>query len=470
MSAVAVAGRLRRSAATSRAQWLAPRVVVPFVLLVCWPVWRWYVARMSDGSDEPLGLLALVAAALFAPRAGWREALPLMRVGIIGSLLVLLHVSSGFLPALLRAAIAVLALVCALPRDTTRPRLPVFALLLLSLPLIASLQFYLGFPLRAVMTWCCAKLLVLGGMAVEARGTVLHWAGEQVLVDAPCSGIHMLWTTAFVSAVLAAVHRLPARRFVRLAQFSGAAVFVANTARCLALFFLETGLCPRPAWAHEAVGLVAFTGALAACVAFAGRLWTSSAKPPECHPLDGTFCRRRRAALAGIVFAASATLGAVGWSAAHDRQPSADHAAHAVNWPAEFEGRPLSRRPLHPVDERFAVGFPGEIGVFADDERRIVFRRVRQPTRKLHPAADCLRAAGYRVRPLPAIRDRDGALWSALEATAPQNSMRLLVRERIADGAGNAFTDVSAWFWAATWRPQDGPWLAVTVCEEISPR
>jgi hypothetical protein len=42
----------------------------PFIILAVqgvtfWPVWQWYVARLTDGSDEPWGVVALGTALLF---------------------------------------------------------------------------------------------------------------------------------------------------------------------------------------------------------------------------------------------------------------------------------------------------------------------------------------------------------------------------------------------------------------------
>ncbi len=247
----------------------SPISLAPALLAAFWPVWRWYVARMSDGSDEPLGLVALVTAVAFFPRQGWREQIGRARLLGAAAALGLYVVAFDFVPLLVRGMLAMVAIACVLPRDRSRPALPLIALLLLSLPLIATLQFYLGYPVRAVTAWCAAHLLDLGGHAVVARGTVLHWAGEEILVDAPCSGIRMLWTAAFLSAALAAAHRLSAWRYVRLAQLTAAIVFAANLGRTLLLFFLETGLWPNPPWAHEAAGLTMFLLATGACVAAA---------------------------------------------------------------------------------------------------------------------------------------------------------------------------------------------------------
>jgi len=249
-----------------------PLVLVPVLILAFWPVWRWYVARMTDRSDEPLGLIALLTVAVLLPRRGWREALATR--ALVAAAVALAAYVIGFdrVPLLVRGGVAVVAIACVLPHDRTRSPLPLVALLLLSLPLIATLQFYLGFPVRAVTAWCAAHVLTLAGYATTAHGTVLHWAGEEILVDAPCSGIRMLWTASYLSATLAAVHRLPARPFLRLAQWTAAVVFLANLARTVLLFFLETGLWPNPAWAHEAAGLAMFLVAAGACVAAAGWL------------------------------------------------------------------------------------------------------------------------------------------------------------------------------------------------------
>lgn len=133
-----------------------------------------------------------------------------------------------------------------------------WALLVLSLPLLASLQFYLGYPLRLATTALCVPLLRLGGLHVVADATALRWAGETVIVDAPCSGIHMLWTGLFLAASLACWQQLNMRGTFRLLRWASFAVFVANILRATALFCIEAKLWPSPAWAHEGVGLALF--------------------------------------------------------------------------------------------------------------------------------------------------------------------------------------------------------------------
>jgi exosortase/archaeosortase family protein len=229
--------------------WLESRAVALLALLIAgWPVARWYAVRLNDGSDEPWGIAALAAALVFAPREGWREALPAPRWIALGAITSLYGLAQ-FLEA---------------------------PSLVLALPIIATLQFYLGYPLRLATAVLSTGLLKLGGLTVQASGTTLLWAGERVVVDAPCSGIHMLWTGLFIAAVLACWQQLDWRGTLRLLQRASLVVFAANVIRATALFCLETGLWPTTPWAHEGAGLVLFAAA-------AGTIYFLSGKKAVIH-------------------------------------------------------------------------------------------------------------------------------------------------------------------------------------------
>lgn len=177
---------------------------------------------------------------------------------------------------------------------------------------------------------------------------------------------------------------------------------------------------------------------------------------------------RRRACLVALL-AALAAVAAMRPLYHAPESTAARDAAALEPWPDEFEGVPLRPAPLHPVEARFGEAFPGTFAAFTDGRRRIVFRRIMQPTRKVHPAGDCLRAAGYAVRPAPAQRHPETGLWGVVRAT--KDGRVYQVREHIVDASGaRAWTDVSAWYWSALVRPGDGPWLAITVIEPASPQ
>ena len=134
-------------------------------------------------------------------------------------------------------------------------------------------------------------------------------------------------------------------------------------------------------------------------------------------------------------------------------------------WPASFEGRQLTPLPLTPIEERFQQNFPGRVGRFSDGKREIVIRWVDQGTRKLHASSDCFKANGYELATQP-VKVVGNERWSGFIASRAEQ--KLEVRERIADGNGGQWSDVSAWYWAAQLGQTTGPWWAITVASNIS--
>jgi hypothetical protein len=119
---------------------------------------------------------------------------------------------------------------------------------------------------------------------------------------------------------------------------------------------------------------------------------------------------------------------------------------------------------LSPREARFARQFPGKLGAFRIGDRTWIVRWVELPTRKLHPASDCLRGAGYTVKPTMAFLDAEGRIWSACLATRDHEHLR--VRERIFTSDNReGWSDVSAWYWHAILGRSSGPWWAITVVE-----
>ncbi len=142
----------------------------------------------------------------------------------------------------------------------------------------------------------------------------------------------------------------------------------------------------------------------------------------------------------------------------------------AAEWPREWAGQALQPLSRSAVEARFASHFPGRIARFrmADSGDELVLREVDRPTRMLHPAADCWRAIGWQVDAARLVRDdasSEGLLWRCFEAR--QGGQRVRVCERIVDADGQAFTDTSAWFWAASLGQSHGPWQAVTTVQGL---
>jgi exosortase/archaeosortase family protein len=216
---------------------------------------------MSDGSDEPWGLVSLLLAVFLFTRLPKAQS-PASSL-LAGTMATLAYAAAfPFAPPMLRAvfALAAIAVTAAPLRDGgSSPAL--LGLLLLSLPVVASLQFYLGHPLRVVSGVVAAELLSLSGFNVVADGTSLRFGTELVAIDAPCSGVRMLWGGTLLALALAAVLHLRLPRTVCLTLGAAVTVVLANGVRAAALFFPETGVIALPAWCHAAIGLVTFAAA-----------------------------------------------------------------------------------------------------------------------------------------------------------------------------------------------------------------
>ncbi|GHT85105.1 hypothetical protein AGMMS49543_15930 [Betaproteobacteria bacterium] len=152
------------------------------------------------------------------------------------------------------------------------------------------------------------------------------------------------------------------------------------------------------------------------------------------------------------------------WHAPH-AEPAL--ASVAPEWPTRWEGAALRPLALSAVEARFAQGFPGQIARLTNERDVLVWRYVTRPTRMLHPAADCYRAAGWRISD-ERLEQTEVGRWRCFTArSAREGEGALRVCERITDGAGQSFTDASAWYWAAALGQSSAPWQALTVARPL---
>lgn len=256
----------------------------------CWPVWPWYAARLGDSSDDRAALAALLLAVLLPGRVPAASAGPApapgAAAGVRGLLpssiaLVAYAASFPFVPRLASALLAFLALGFAwsLWRHGTPFRPWTVGLGLLGLPMAASLQFYLGYPLRIASGAVALALLRLGGAAVEREGVYLRAGGDLVMIDAPCSGMRMLWAALLLACCLAALFRLRARASLLAVGAAAGLAIAGNGLRTAALFWVDTNAPALPGFSHAGIGLVAFAMLAAALFAVARALAVREARP-----------------------------------------------------------------------------------------------------------------------------------------------------------------------------------------------
>ncbi len=378
--------------------------------LACWPAWLYLLQRWVDGSDEPLGLLA-AASLLWLSRTPVRQSKP------AGPWLVGLLAYGGlrpYAPPMLSSALALLLLAAALSQARHGRILPGWlGLALLSLPSLASLQFFLGYPARLSAACAAQNLLSLEGFPIQLQGLVLQWGQQRLSVDPPCSGLAGLWMLLFYTMLLASQRRWNLPRTLTMAGLAVAVAWAANVLRLSGLFFSELVL-HRPEL-HQPVGLVTFLLGLASLHHLA---------PPPQDPQNQSQPQTPSPEAAPPPAPLILLLAASGLFSAPPPAPPA-----FPGWPRQWQGR-----PLHIAQEVTLPGFPGRIARCHTPQGPLLLRWVNRPTRLLHSSADCYRAAGLPFQGEETIYDADG----------------------------RRFHDVSQWYWAASFGTSRGPWIAET--------
>jgi exosortase/archaeosortase family protein len=259
-----------------------PCLVTALVMAATWDAWRWYVQRVWDSPEEAASLALTVAflGALGVARRN-KEAvrLPLIPVAL---LLAAFAASYGMLPPIGRAAIAIGAtLFCGhLAAFKERPPIAFWGLVALALPVVPSLQFMLGYPMRVISAALSVGLLQAHGLMVERQGTFLAWRGELIQFDAPCSGVNMLWAGLLLMLMGCVVFRFNAIKVMIAVALSLVLAITCNVLRATSLFYVEAGLVPHAqAWWHEGIGIAAFTVSAAATLWLLTRLRGREAVP-----------------------------------------------------------------------------------------------------------------------------------------------------------------------------------------------
>lgn len=253
-------------------------LVVLAVTLATWDGWRWYLARVGSEPEQAISLaltVALIAGAGFLRHRRAADGGAEMPLGLIAALLLLYAASHLVLPAIMRAALAIALTLYCLHGAAFRARPPVafWGLVALALPVLPSLQFVLGYPLRVVSAAATVLLLQMQGLMVERRGTFLLWRGEMVQFDAPCSGVNMLWAGLLLTLAVCLAFRFDLVRTLAAVALSVALTLVANVLRAASLFYVEAGVIGDvPAWWHEGIGLAAFVLCAAATLHLLTRL------------------------------------------------------------------------------------------------------------------------------------------------------------------------------------------------------
>jgi len=237
--------------------------VVLLQLIAYWQAWQWYYARVSYSLEESVGLFIVILLLGSMMYISFRANNGLRRFSLwpIALLLIIYGITSTLTPPIVHSAIAITSVLLTfyLAAVGARPPVAFWGMALLTLPVVPTLQFYIGYPARVVSAALTVPLLQLNGLSVVREGTYLRWQNELLQFDAPCSGVTMLWAGLFLTLVISFFHRFTLPQTLAALIVGGILVLCGNVLRASSLFYLETGLfSPSEPWWHMGVGVTTF--------------------------------------------------------------------------------------------------------------------------------------------------------------------------------------------------------------------
>lgn len=455
---------------------------IALLLMAFWPVSQWYVQRTFDRSDEPWGLLSLATAAFFVLRSSEIESFANPQEFFASALIGAYALSFPVLPSLVQGILMVIAFWCCFAnRINYDQRWGVLGLLLLSLPLVPSINFYAGYPLRLLVAQLSQLMLAFVGIASTREGTLLLIGNTPMSIDAPCSGISMLWVGLYAAMSLACHFRLGLKFTALLMGAIVALLLLANSARAAALILFDF-ICKIPSLGmqlnsyepavHVWVGLVAFAATIAiatfTAMRISQRITQSHRDSQSDEPGARTSSPGTRMPVYPSVLLYSVCLCAALVPFSASGTCGAQQKSEQPNWPTELLGRQITAVASLDEENAFAADFPGHMRRFTDGTKSYFVRVVNKETRQLHPSSDCFKGIGYSIEPRPLLVSPDGTRWSSFVARKGNSSLQIM--EQLHDNHGHTWTDVSEWYWYALMHESDGPWWDITVaCPLESP-
>lgn len=435
----------------------------------------WIFNRLNDNSDEISGITSLISLFIIVFLGKYFNNSNLESKNfdwnIISYTFLLYFLISFFEVDILKGFIASLSLSITASFYVNRMYfdLKIFGLLLLSLPILSSLQFFVGYPLRIIVTKLSSILLKLSGLNVLQESTCLTLDNNSVCVDAPCSGIQMLLTGFFLCFIFSFIKKLNNIQTIILLVTNILIVILVNIFRATALFYTESGILLSKIFSqeqindysstfkhfsHESIGIISFVF-IAVLIMFSCEIikkvtYLNNLKI-KVKEISFKFTINKHYLLAlSILILQSSFL------FKNDR--TIDITSKIITQPTFWEGKKLKSLPFS--------DFAGKTGRFTDGEHEIIIRQMTSPTRKLHPASDCYKGIGYNISFLPIFLDKNNNKWNTFKAYKDNKSF--IVHERIYDGYGNNWTDVSSWYWNALLNKNKGPWTSIVYSKSQS--
>jgi exosortase/archaeosortase family protein len=463
-----------------------PLLLAPGLLLLAVEPVRWLAGTWIDPAYDSQGPLvaALVAGLLLwsltSPRvtanttdhrrglclllltAGVRLAGQVLGVHVIGALALVLDLYA-------------LGLLLELHRRR-RPLAPAWLAVLfaLALPVERILQRSIGFGLQQVAAAGACRALSLGSDPVQCEGVRILLAGQDVLVDLPCSGARGLLLLLLLFAALATLIRpRPAAALAGLIVTLIAAV-VANVLRIVLLALglaypsVFGGIDVMAAPWHEGIGLLTLLLGALPVLLWAGIVIRTGGGndtsgmpvPPNTQAFRPPVAYRDATGQAVAAFAfllAAAVIVSLPARPLDVARPTAP-----VHLPAVLAGWPARYGALSDQEQSYFTRYGGGAARAVYGPYTLLTVSTSAPLRHLHAPDECLAGSGHRVRYLGAsYRGLPTALYRSTDPDG--HSWRVAVT--FMSDRGELATSVTE----AVWRWLQRPGATWTMVQRIAP-
>lgn len=249
------------------------KYTVPLLLILTFsPVYIWLGKRFYDPSDMFFGwipvlflLIVFISNEIKKGKKSEKEP-PSQGLLILISILLSLYSLSYFTHfPMIRAILAFTTLSTYMSFRIEKKlfNFSTWGLFMLSLPIMATMQFYLGYPMRYFVATIASAVLNICGYAVTVVGVTLHWESYIISVDAPCSGLKMVYSGALTVCILCFINKFNHFKILLFSMIAFIIIVMSNIARILALFLVEAEVLKlNPDSVHTPIGLICYTSAI----------------------------------------------------------------------------------------------------------------------------------------------------------------------------------------------------------------
>jgi exosortase/archaeosortase family protein len=326
----------------------------------------------------------------------------------------------------------------------------VSVLFLFALPFERVAQRILGYPLQELSAFGACQILSPFFNDLACAGVRLKVAGNDVLVDLPCSGTVSLMLCL---AAVVALNALFRPRFLRACGMIGLTLALSVLGNALRIALLATGIVFEDSTgidvmaqpAHDLIGYATLLLSLAPVVWLSGtRPQTKAQKARPNRPPTGVAAQNRHRSLPALAvgFFACALL-----IISLPRQAlDVSHKMTGLSLPLSLNGEVGTPVPLTDIESSYFEQFGGTAQKAMYGPLALTLVQTTSPLRHLHAPDDCLRGLGYAVTFLGTRFDPvPTALYRAEDASG--RAWHVSVTFSAADGTTTSNVAEAIWHW-----------------------